>query len=233
MKNKLKVTSILYLLFIIMLLVMAVGGSFLIRRYSYLAGLHHSDEYIKSIPIAIYLLPLLVILTLSSSLIAFVGLFFTNGKISKILCQLLMILLGPAIIFGIFICTPPGAATYLKGFKQYILKEVDIEAVQTWLATKGSIYARQEYYPDYGKDYPEELPSNLTKLHPSAIFISDSVAENGPVINLSWPFGMDGCELIIGPPDMKIPKRTLTETDQGIKEFTRIIKPGAYISIRG
>jgi len=233
MTNKWKVTSILYIIFISVLLVMAIGGSLLISRYSYLAGLHHSEEDIKSFGIIIFLLPLMVTIALASFIIALKGLFSTNGEIGKIIFQLILILIGPAIIYGFFKLTPPGAAVYLEGFEQYVLKEVDIGSVQDWLATEGTRYAGQRYDSDQGKGYPEELPASLTKLHPWYISFSNSNADKGPTITLWWPHLMDDDVLIIGPPDMEMPQDDYIEIDDSNIKIIRVICPGVYVYSKG
>lgn len=122
-------------------------------------------------------------------------------------------------------------APYLQGLEQRMLKKVNINAVQQWLASEGLQYAGREYRGSF----PRELPACLTEFHPDAMLFSDATPEPGVTIEFRWyaPHG-ENFGLVVGSPFMTGPQEgSIRLPDSSLYEWRRPIKPGAYVFARG
>ncbi len=225
--------SIAYIIIIIILAVLAIGGSILIHRFEYLAGTQNDvhDSFVYGFGLSLILFPLMAPIALSASILAIISLAIRHRNISQILFKLLLILLGPAIVCFALFYTTPSSPVFLKGFEQWVLQEADIDAIQTWLVSEGAKHAGQHYISEDG--FPEELPECLVKLKPWFISFSNSVSKNGPSVEIIWFFVSDEYGLIVGSPEMETPKKGRIILDHSTYEFRRPVKPGAYVFIRG
>jgi hypothetical protein len=210
---------------------LAGGGSYLIRRAEYLGGLHGMGVG-QSFPLTLGLKPLIVFITLALvAPVAVIRLRRGPHTCGHVLLRLafpvvcLMALLIP-------IRTPgPLAAIYLQGVEQRMLETVDIDAVQQWLMKNGARYAGREYQGSF----PPELPTCLTELHPSLILFSGATPEHDVTIEFRWyaPHG-ENYGLVIGPPSAQIIQEGLISLPgSSFNEFRRPIKPGVYVFTRG
>jgi hypothetical protein len=234
MKCKWKILSIAYIILIIVLTVLAIGGSILIHRFEYTAGTRNDPDYGMlysfglSVILFFFILPAIA---MSASIVALMSLVLRHSNVGQVLLKLALILLGPVIACCAFFCTGPLARIFLKGFEQWALQEADIDAIQTWLANEGAKHAGRGYGAEEG--FPEALPVCLVELHPRRISFGNSVSQNGPSVEMIWFFFMDDYGLIIGSPAMETPKKGRIELHEGYYEFRRPVKPGAYVFIRG
>ena len=149
----------------------------------------------------------------------------------RFLFKLVLILLGPVIVFCAFVLSGPGAAVFLKGFEQWVLHETNIDAIQTWLANEGANYVERRYNLKEG--FPEELPECLVDLNPALISFGKSASQNGPSVEIIWRLFMDDYGLIIGSPEMETTEKGRIKLSGSTYEFRRPVKPGAYVFIRG
>ena len=123
----------------------------------------------------------------------------------------------------------PLAATFLRGFEQWVLREVDTDAIQQWLAGEGRNYAGRQY----NGDFPEELPDFLVRFKPKLVRFSNPASEGGLHIEFGCGGGLSYWGLIVGLPDMPTPKEGDIDLSESETEFRRPIKPGVYIFDRG
>lgn len=127
------------------------------------------------------------------------------------------------------VCVPvrlPGglAAAYLRGFERRMLRMADIDAIQQWLSVEGGKYSGRVYR----REFPKELPSCLTEFGAPVIRFS------GAAVEFRWdaPHG-ESYGLIVGPPSVQTPPEGVIEHDNGLNEFRRPVRPGAYVFSRG
>jgi hypothetical protein len=232
-KRKKKTLSIVYTILIIVLTVLAIGGSILIRRFEYVAGTRNDGYYslTHAFGLSMILFFIIVSIAICTSILALISLLLRHSNIGQILFKLALLVLGPVIVCSAFFYITPLSPVFLKGFEQWVLQETDIDATQTWLVNEGAKYAGQVYSSK--EDFPEDLPEFLVNLNPRYISFKNSASRNGPSIIITWLLFMDDYGLIIGPPEMETPKKGRIKLDRSTYEFRRPVKPGAYVFIRG
>lgn len=225
--------NIAYIILIIVLAVMAIGGSMLTRRFEYVAGTRNDANYsaVYGFGLSIMLFFLTVLIAVSASVLALISLVLRHRNVGQILLKLALILLGPIICCCAFLYNGPLSPVFLEGFEQWVLQEADIEAIQQWLASEGAKHAGKRYHGEEG--FPEELPECLVELNPIFISFSDSISINGPTVEITWFLFMDDYGLIVGPPAMETPEEGHIKLNKTYYEFRRPVKAGAYVFIRG
>jgi len=225
--------KIAYIVLIIVLTVLAIGGSILTRRFEYMAGTRNDVDYslVYGFGLSVMLFFLMTLIAVSASILALISLVLRHSNVGQILLKLALILLGPIVVCCAFVYAGPGAAVFLEGFEQWVLQEADIEDIQQWLASEGAKHAGQQYNAE--EALSKGLPGCLVELNPMYISFSDSASKNGPSVEIIWPFFMDDYGLIVGPPTMETPEEGHIELDEAYYEFRRPVKPGAYVFIRG
>ena len=233
MKCKRQIPDIAFIILIIVLTILAIGGSLLIRQFEYVAGtrndVHYSMVYGFGLSIVLFLI--ITPMATCASILALISLVLKHSNIRQILFKLALLLLGPVIVFCAFEYISPLSPVFLKGFEQWVQRETDIDAIQTWLASEGAKYAGQHYSAREG--FHENLPECLVDLNPVSISFSSSVSQNGPSVEINWSFFMDDYGLIIGSPEMETPEKGRIKLYRFYYEFRRPVKPGAYVFIRG
>ncbi len=210
-------------------IVLTGGGSYLIRQSEYLGGLHGTGVG-QSFLLALGLKPLLILITLVAVILAVTRLLLVPHTFRRMLLRLtfplvcLCVLLIPVRLPG------PGAAMYLQGFGQRMLKRVDVDAIQQWLTTEGAEHAGREYRHDFAPD----LPACLVDFHPWLISFSDATPEHGVTVEFRW-YARHGESygLVVGPRSMAIPEEGMIDLPNGLHELRRPIAPGAYVFSRG
>jgi len=222
-----------YIILIIILAVMAIGGSILARRFEYVAGTRNDAYYsvVYGFGLSVMLFLLMAPIAVVASILALISLVLQHRNFGQILLKLALTLFGPIICYCAFEYTVPLAPVFLEGFEKWVLQEADIEAIQQWLASEGAKHAGQHYSVKDGS--PEELPECLIKLDAMSISFSDSVSDNGPSVEIIWFHLMDDYGLIVGPPTMETPEEGHIKLRKDYYEFRRPIKPGAYVFSRG
>ncbi|MHC4215706.1 MAG: hypothetical protein ACYSWP_20345 [Planctomycetota bacterium] len=233
MKRKRDIPGLTCIILIAVLTVLAIGGSIIIHRFEYVAGTRNDVQYsmVYGFGLSVMLTLIMTLIAVSASILALISLVHQHSNIRQILLKLALLLLGPVIVFCAFLYTTPLSPVFLKGFEQWVLKEADIDAIQTWLTSEGAKHAGQRY--SAREVYNEDLPDCLVNLNPKFISISNSTPLNGPSIEITWHFFMDDYGLIIGSPEMKTPEKGRIKLHRAYYEFRRPVKKGAYVFIRG
>lgn len=233
MKCKRQIPDIAYIILIVILTVLAIGGSLLIRRFEYVAGTRNDVHYsmVYGFGLFVVLFILMANIAVCTSILALISLVLRHSNIGQIFLKLALLLLGPVIVCCAFLYTIPLSPVFLKGFEQWVLQETNIDAIQTWLANEGAKYAGQHYSSKEG--FPEELPECLVDLNPALISFGKSVSQNGPSVEIIWRLFMDDYGLIIGSPEMETPEKGRIKLGRSAYEFRRPVKQGAYVFIRG
>ena len=222
------------IILIIILITLAAGGSILIHRFEYVAGTRNDVHFSMVYGFGLSLIFFFVMLPIAAcaSILAVINLVHQHSNLGQILSKLVLLILVPVTVICTFLYTIPLSPIFLKGFEQWILKEADIDAIQTWLASEGAKHAGKQYNARDGLS--EKLPTCLVNLNPKIISFKHSASQNGPSVEITWYFFMDDYGLIIGPPEMETPKKgRIKLMDRSAYEFRRPVKPGAYIFIRG
>jgi hypothetical protein len=233
MKLKRKITDTACIILIIILTVMAIGGSILIHRLEYVAGTRNDVHFSMVYGFGLSLIFFFVMLPIAAcaSILAVISLVLNHSNVGQILIKLVLILLSPVIVFCAFEYISPLSPVFLEGLEQWVLHEADIDTIQTWLASEGAKYEGQHYSDEDG--FPKGLPDCLVDLKPKLISFSNTDSQNGTKVEITWFLFMDNYGLIIGPPEMETPKKGRIELHRDYYEFRRPVKPGAYVFIRG
>jgi len=228
-----RVLNIAYIILIIVLTVLAIGGSILARRFEYVAGTRNDANYsvVYGFGLSVMLFLLMAPIAVIASILALISIVLQHRNFSQILLKLALIPFGPIICYCAFEYTVPLAPVFLEGFEQWVLQEADIESIQKWVAADGAKYAGKQYFGKEG--FPEELPECLVELNPIFISFSDSISKNGPTVEITWFLFMDEYGLIVGPPAMETPEERHIKLTKTYYEFRRPVKSGAYVFIRG
>ncbi len=239
MKRKRQIPSKACIILIIVLSVLAIGGSILIRRFEYTAGTRNDVHYCVThcFHLSLILRLLLISIAIPASILALIrliSLVLKHSNIRQILFMLALLFLGPVIVICAFLYIPPPLSpslAFLKGFEQWVLQEAEIDAIQTWLANDGAKHAGQHYSSEDG--FGMDMPECLVNLNPKFIYIVNTASQNGPSVEIIWSFFREYYGLTVGSPEMETPEKGHIKLNRSDYEFRRPVKPGAYIFIRG
>jgi len=209
-------------------LILAVGGSHVIRWAEYVGGIRHDVGWGTSTSLA--LRPLIALIALILVLHAAAGFLRRSSTRRRMIASLAF---SAIAVFAT--CTPvrepaPLAPVFLKGLARGISKDMDIAAIQQWLATEARAYAGQSYR----FEFPDELPKCMVAFKPMCIRFNTPVPEEGMTVEFSWDTGHgEYHSLVVGPPTMEMPKTEMVGLPNGENEFRQTIGPGAYVFCRG
>jgi hypothetical protein len=115
------------------------------------------------------------------------------------------------------------AEPFLRGFKHWVSRNVDIEAIQRWLPTEGVKFPGGVY----GPQLPTQLPEYFVSFKPRHITL-DAISPKEPFVWFSWG-GLAGWRLAIGPPTAQTPEAVGIERSSAHVRSVRCIRPGVYI----
>lgn len=166
---------------------------------------------------------------------AIVGVLISPKKENQLLQLSMRIMFSILIYFGTclfpFISGQPGDAYFLKGFEKWVLQNVDIDAIQTWIQSEESDeYLGKEYA---GESLQEEIPDFVKNFDPEFVFFYDYDSETGKSIVLGWSTLGGTWGIVIGPPTMKVQTEGTFQKDVDNVERRHLIKPGVYIYSEG
>ena len=73
-----------------------------------------------------------------------------------------------------FLCLPPQAVFFLKGYEKWVSKNVDFKVIQTWLLS-----GEADKYKDhvYSGNFPDDLPDFMTNFEPKYMFFHREKSE--------------------------------------------------------
>ena len=130
-----------------------------------------------------------------------------------------------------FICLPPGAVFFLKGYEKWVSKNVDIKAIQTWLLSgEADKYIGQIY----AGNFPDDLPDFMTDFDPKSIFFHGEESERGKSVKFEWGGGLGHWGIVVGSPTTKTKQKGMIgEPGSPYVEHRRPIIPGVYIFYGG
>jgi hypothetical protein len=153
-----------------------------------------------------------------------------------VICSMLII----GMLVGFF-CSPffggPGAMTFLRGFEKWANRNVDTDAVQDWIVKAPESYWGDPCEPDWKfyqaeEELPKGLPQCFTKFKRQYVIFQRSELDGSRIVRFEWGGGMFHWSLVVGNPDMKMPKLMEERYSDYDVEFRRILKPGVYVYTR-
>jgi len=219
-----KVSYKFNIMFILVFIAIVIPGEFYLRHLEYEGGLANQPG--RSFFPGLCFMAVVLLLLLFCSIRFLIRVFLPPRTIKHILIKIACVVVPFAIFFGSFMITTPLAPVFLKGFEKWVLKEVDIKAIQQWLITEGNQYKGKYYFDD---DFPKNFPACLTISKPKRILFDNSEIDGSLYIELVYGGGMDSWGLRIGPPSMKTPQEGMVKITKYYYEYRRPISPCAYI----
>jgi hypothetical protein len=139
------------------------------------------------------------------------------------------------IFVGYWIFLPvfhqPGAVYYLRGYEKWITKNVDIDAIKTWvLSGEADKYLKNKSSAYFKDDFPGDLPDFITNFGPEYIAFYEDNSENERCVKLTWLHGISEYKgIVIGSPAMKTKQEGLIKHSNYDFQYRRSIKPGVYV----
>jgi hypothetical protein len=163
-------------------------------------------------------------------LFSIVKIFLKTKHIKEFVTNIVTVLLSILIFVMCWILpfkfNPPGAVYFLKGYKTWVNKNVDIIDIQAWfLSGQADKYLNKTYR----YEFPDDLPDFMTNFEPKFIIFNDRETERGKCIEFGWGGGMESWGFVVGPPTMESQQEGRIESHSSYLEFRRQIKPGVYI----
>jgi hypothetical protein len=140
----------------------------------------------------------------------------------------LLILLPPAFYWSSV--SEPGAVPFLRGYEKWVQKEVNIPAIQEWLASLPSEHSGKYYFE--AKDFPGKLPEVITKLNLYHIYFSE-FKDGQRQVEFEWGSAFGHWGIRIGLPGMDCPEEGCIKLSESEWEYRRPIQSGVYIFDRG
>jgi len=193
----------------------AIGGAFYIRHAEYVGGMNRLGAKGEAAFMEIF--GVLVLASLGFIIWTIIQLFHSPRTGKHALLQVAFLIVPPIILVGGFMITVPLSPPFLRGFEQGVLREVDTDAIQQWVATEGHKYTFMKCRPE--EVFPDELPGFLVPFKRTVIWFPAPASEGGLRVEFLMG-GLHSWELVVGLPGMPMPKET---------GFSRHIKPGVYI----
>ena len=126
-----------------------------------------------------------------------------------------------------FFISSPGAVHFLKGFEQWIHKNVDINAIQKWIISEEAEKFIGERYSK--EDFPDDLPNFIKNVNPEYVTIHNDGSEKGKCIEFVWTTLGGSWGIVVSPPTMKTKQGGLIKHSKSYYEYRRPIQPGVYI----
>lgn len=125
---------------------------------------------------------------------------------------------------GIMFVSKRMPPSYLYGFRRWATANVDIEAIQQWLATD-----RAKYMGLFSENnFPPEWPKGLTEFKPQSIAFGGTDA-NELTVSFFWGAIDETWGLVVGPPTMTMPKAGKIDRSELHWEYRLPAKAGAYV----
>jgi len=215
----------------VVVLTLAVGGSRLVYWAQYWAGLRGEGtgwSFVLEIALKSLIASIVLIAVIP---LAVIRLLVRRRRLAHIFLRLAFPVICLAVLIFAVRDPRPTVIPYLQGLEQRMLKKVNIDAIQQWLAGEGIKYAGREYRGSF----PQEFPACLTEFHPDLVLLSEATPEHGGTIEFRWyaPHG-ENFGLVVGPPSTQGPTEgSIRLPDSSVHEYRLPLKPGAYVFARG
>jgi len=191
------------IIIIIVIFAVSIIGIVHIDMIFYNAGLVNGHGF-KAIPYGLlYELSKLVIV-----IFAIVRVFFhlkpdkRNKKYAVTALVSFLIYFGSWVFF--FTLHQPGAVYYLRGFKEWVTKNVDIDAVQTWILSEEADKYFRNKLGLYSNDiFPRDLPDFITNFGPEYIAFRKDDSDKGRHVEFGWTQLGGSWGIVIGSASIK------------------------------
>lgn len=173
-------------------------------------------------------------LKISVVLLAFIRVFLHLKPDKELKKYIITALLSVLIFIGSWIlsftCHPPGAVFFLKGYEKWVYKNVDVNAIQTWLLSgEADKYMGEQYSPNY----PDDFPDFMTNFNPKITIFHGEESEKGKGIEFQTGLGLAYWGIVVGSPATKTKQEGVIKHSESDYEYRRSIQPGVYIFDRG
>jgi hypothetical protein len=160
-----------------------------------------------------------------------------NQKVAVILFLISLFFSG--VFMGGFshISVEPSAVSYLRGLRKWVQSNIEIDSIQEWISCNADSWLENddesEGFRYLDPDKPDTLPECFKGFAHQYIYLKYSDTDESRVVGFEWggPFGHWG--VIIGEPNMVMPKNMEEWYDPYDVEYRRIVEPGVYVYNRG
>ena len=128
----------------------------------------------------------------------------------------------------------PGSVHRLRGFKKWIVKNVDVDAVQTWIVSQEA----EQYFKDkpsafINEDLPKGLPDFITNVNPEYITFRTGKSDEEKYIVIGWSALDMSWGIVLGSPTMKTKQEGKIRHSKYQYEFRYSVKPGIFVFTEG
>ena len=128
----------------------------------------------------------------------------------------------------------PGAVHHLRGFEKWVAKNVDVDAVQTWIMSPDADqYLRNKSSTYINYALPKDLPDFVSNFGPEYIAFRADESDKGRHVEIGWSTLGGSWGIIVGSPTMKTKQEGMIRHSKYHNEFRRPIKSGVYIFNEG
>lgn len=213
------------LLICISLLAISIIENIHINFTFYRSGLRNTPSF-SFIVIGLFYEFLKLSIVFLSVVRIFIGLKYYQRSRKYILTALLTVLIFIGSWILPFTIGQPGVVHFLRGYEQWVKKNVQIDKIQEWLAFGGADKYMNKSYSD---NFPDDFPEFIANFKYISIFFHNSDSENGKCIEFDCSIGLSYTGIVVGLPDMKVQTKGVIKKSESFYEYRRLIKPGVYI----
>ena len=192
-----------HLIVVAIFVALAVVGSCIYCYQEYVWGTRH--DYGTAMQAKLSLSAFLWFVGLPLALCGLVRIFFPPRTVRRVAFKLMLTAAPLLCAVGLTaVCVRAGSWNYIRGFQQWAMNNVDVEAIQQWLASEGRQLADQD-----GVDrvnFPDERrhPKCLVELKPEWFELRKTPAGE-LTIDFLWGKPFRRYDLIVGPVTMELP----------------------------
>lgn len=217
MKDNRKYSGFDYLLSIAIAVLTCIN----VRRWQfYFAGRFNLGRFFLLLSLSYWLIIFLIICCLVLIAKRVLRHWQQAGMKERLKCLLLLLFLVSVVVFALTRRERPFANTYLRGFRQRMLVQADITAIQAWLS-EASNYKNGDIIP------PSSWPQAVKKLSPDNLQFRSCEDSS---IDLTWS-GPPGNQwgLTVGLSSMQIPESNESRHRISMSEWSQTARFGAYV----
>lgn len=149
-----------------------------------------------------------------------------EGKKRVITASLSVLIFAASWILSATV-SPPEAVFLLMGNEKWVRRNVDVDAIQTWLLSK-EVDPHLEKCYDFANP-PDDLPHFVTDFGPKYIVFSGYRSEEERSVTFEWGGGLEHWGFVVGLPTMKAKQKGRIQHGGHVVEYRRPIKPGVYV----
>jgi hypothetical protein len=128
----------------------------------------------------------------------------------------------------------PGSVYHLRGFKKWVAKNVDVDAVQTWGMSQGAEkYFKNKPSMYFKADFPEVLPDFIRNFGPDVIIFRAGESDEAKQIVIEWSALDTSWGIVVGSPAMKTKQEGMIRHPKYQYEFRYPVMPGIFVFTEG